>query len=43
MEESKGGNTGQKQSEIVDMGLAILMELKESDLAGNPAQHRDTV
>lgn len=32
-----------KQNETVDIGLAILIELKESDLAGNEPQHRDTV
>jgi hypothetical protein len=31
------------QNEVLDMGLAMLMELKENDLAGNDGQYRDTV
>ncbi len=32
-----------KQNETIDIGLGILIELKENDLAGNEPQHRDTV
>jgi hypothetical protein len=31
------------QNEVLDMGLAMLMELKENDLSGNDGQYRDTV
>ena len=33
----------EKQSELVDVGLAELLSLKENDCAGNDPQHRDTV
>jgi hypothetical protein len=36
-------NLRSNQNEILDMGLAMLMELKENDLSGNDGQYRDTV
>ena len=36
-------NFGSNQNEVLDMGLGMLMELKENDLAGNDGQYRDTV
>lgn len=40
---SNKNNFGSNQNEVLDMGLAMLMELKENDLAGNDGQYRDTV
>jgi hypothetical protein len=44
-EEVKTGssNIRSNQNEVLDMGLAMLMELKENDLSGNDGQYRDTV
>ena len=36
-------NFRSNQNEILDMGLGLLMELKENDLSGNDGQYRDTV
>ena len=36
-------NLRSNQNEILDLGLAMLMELKENDLSGNDGQYRDTV
>ena len=36
-------NLRSNKNEILDMGLAMLMELKENDLSGNDGQYRDTV
>lgn len=40
---SNKNNFGSNQNEVLDMGLAMLMELKENDLAGNDGHYRDTV
>ena len=40
---SSKNNLRSNQNEILDMGLAMLMELKENDLSGNDGQYRDTV
>jgi hypothetical protein len=40
---SINNNFGSNQNHVLDMALAMLMELKENDLAGNDGQYRDTV
>jgi hypothetical protein len=36
-------SSGAPQNQTLDLGLGILLELKENDLSGNDAQYRDTV
>ena len=36
-------SSGAPQNQTLDLGLGILIELKENDLSGNDAQYRDTV